>query len=100
MKFFIFLLLVAVFLNSLFLAVISEPLLYLVSLAAFLLILVYTFFVFVRKQKMPETAGWQLGNAIDLSTPEKKKIENAVISRQAINLGSGIFNVLYVSRKH
>ncbi len=48
---------------------------------------VFIFFLFFAKKRISSADGWQLGRAVDLSTPDKETIENAVITRKAINLG-------------
>ncbi len=66
---------------------ISDSLLYIVSLVAFALLATFTYFLFFAKKRIAWNEGWQLGRAVDLSTPDKHVIENAVITRKAINLG-------------
>ncbi len=85
--FFLYLLLFIIGLDTFVLGLHAHSYFHVLSLLSMLGLVAIFFFARKRQSLLPTIAGWQLGPALDLSTPKPKTVDNAVISREAINLG-------------
>ncbi|MCP5002548.1 MAG: type IV secretory system conjugative DNA transfer family protein, partial [Planctomycetes bacterium] len=87
MIFFLFALFAVIAIDTIALAIFLDPSFFIATAAISLLAASATVFLYRRNKKIPDLAGWKLGKAIVLNDPNLPTIDNAVISRQAINLG-------------
>ena len=85
--FFLYLLLFVIGFDAFILGLHAQGYFHVLSLLSMLGIVAIFFSARKRKSFLPAIEGWQLGPALDLSVAKPQTVDNAVISREAINLG-------------